>query len=369
MKILYLSNIPSPYRVEYFNQLGKQCELTVIFEKNSSDERDASWSEYKFQYFKGIILQGIKIRTDTAICPQVIKYLTNEKYDHIIVTNFSSPTGLIAIAWMKRKKIIYSVEADGAFKNEKKGVKEKIKSWAISSAELCFSTSNALDDYFIKYGAKRQQIRRYPFSSVCQERLLKNPPSREQKDFLKTKLNISESNIIITVGAFIPRKGFDILLRAIPNIKKNEEWGIYIIGGKITSEYADIIKKEKIKNVHFVEFCRKNELSDFYQMADLFVLPTREDIWGLVINEALANALPVITTDRCVAGVELIKNNYNGLIVKADDTEDLVKGINELISRKSEWEKMSFNSLRTAKKYTIEEMVQSHMKVWNNTSM
>ena len=47
-KILWLTNIPSPYRVAFFNELGKQCSLTVLFEKASSDVRDDDWKNYSF---------------------------------------------------------------------------------------------------------------------------------------------------------------------------------------------------------------------------------------------------------------------------------------------------------------------------------
>ena len=68
---------------------------------------------------------------------------------------------------------------------------------------------------------------------------------------------------------------------------------------------------------------KKPELATYYQAADLFVFPTREDIWGLVINEALSFGLPVITTRKCVAGVEMIKEGVNGSIVSEDNVEQL----------------------------------------------
>ena len=56
MKILVLTNIPSPYRVDFFNEWGKYCDLTVAFEKEASDERDNSWKKYQFTHFKGVLL-------------------------------------------------------------------------------------------------------------------------------------------------------------------------------------------------------------------------------------------------------------------------------------------------------------------------
>ncbi len=75
MKILFITNIPSPYRIEFFKELGKLCELTVLFEKGASDERDTSWKNYSFDGFNGIILKGKKHSTDMSFCPTVNKIM------------------------------------------------------------------------------------------------------------------------------------------------------------------------------------------------------------------------------------------------------------------------------------------------------
>ena len=99
-------------------------------------------------------------------------------------------------------------------------------------------------------------------------------------------------------------------------------------------------------------------------MADLFVLPTREDIWGLVINEAMAKGLPVITTEKCGAGLELIQNGINGQIVKSDDISAIKDAIlfwanqNEK-ARNRAGEK----SLQAIKYYSIERMAKKYWDI------
>lgn len=166
--------------------------------------------------------------------------------------------------------------------------------------------------------------------------------------------------IAITVGQFIHRKGFDVLLNAWTKCSK--ECNLYIIGAEPTEEYLDIKKKLRLENVYFEGFKTKKELKCYYQAADLFVLPTREDIWGLVVNEAMANGLPVITTDKCVAGLELIKNGFNGYIVPANNASLLSKKINQLIEDDELRRKMAINSLNTISEYTIENMAKVHDK-------
>ena len=151
--------------------------------------------------------------------------------------------------------------------------------------------------------------------------------------------------IAITVGQFIHRKGFDVLLNAWA--KCDKEYELYIIGATPTKEYLDI----------------KEELNCYYQAADLFVFPTREDIWGLVVNEAMANGLPVITTDKCVAGLELIKNGENGYIVPTENQDELAKRINELLSNDWLLENMAKDNLQKIRRYTVENMANVHASI------
>lgn len=83
--------------------------------------------------------------------------------------------------------------------------------------------------------------------------------------------------IAITVGQFIHRKGFDVLLNAWA--KCDKEYELYIIGATPTKEYLDIKEKLHLENVHFEGFKTKEELNCYYQAADLFVFRP-EKIYG-----------------------------------------------------------------------------------------
>ena len=166
MKVLFLTNVPSPYRVDFFNELGKNCELTVTFEKKSHKARDNSWKKYKFENFKGIFLKGVSLGNELSFCFGLKKIIKKGLFDKIICAYISSPATLMAIKYMQRKKIPYIIESDGAFKKNGKGIKERIKKSIISRAQKCFSTNVANDEYFEFYGAKKENIVRYPFTSL-----------------------------------------------------------------------------------------------------------------------------------------------------------------------------------------------------------
>lgn len=356
MKVLFITNVPSPYRVDFFNELGKKCELTVLFENKIAKSRDAEWKATNAIYFKAVFLRGIKVGEAEVISFGVFQYLSKKRYDVIVVGMYSSPTGILAIEYMKMKKISFLISSDGGLIKNDSSVKYKIKTRYISAACAWLSTGETTTNYLCHYGAKRERVYVYPFSSVMQRDILLDIISKEEKIKLRSELGMTEKRILLSVGQFIHRKGYDILMKACRGL--SEDVGIYIVGGEATEEYLMLQKELKLEHVHFVGFKGKEELQKYYKAADLFVLPTREDIWGLVVNEAMAYGLPVITTDKCIAGIEMVKNGVTGDIVPVEDVQAIADKImaQDLYDR----EKV----LETARRYSINQMVEEHMKVF-----
>ncbi len=366
MKILFLTNIPSPYMVGYLNELGKYCELIVVFEKAFDETRPDSWksllANVNFRYH---VLNGKSVSKkiygdkmdsapdDKAISVGIIKYL-KQKYDFIIVANPCTPTGIIAISYMKLRGIKYSVQSEGGYPGNGKGIKEKIKFFLMNKAEYYFSTCDMDDKYFMQYGADRKRIRRYPFASISENDLPDTIISKEDKRAYKDMLNIKEDKVILSVGRSVYVKGFDILLLALKNMDSNV--GIYFVGGKCTDEYKKIIHELKLERVYFVDNVEYSELKKYYCAADVFVLPTRSDTWGLVINEAMTYGLPVITTEQCVAGNALIEDGVNGYIVKVEDSEMLAEKIEILLNNEELRGKFGRINYEKMRAWTFESM-------------
>ena len=101
--------------------------------------------------------------------------------------------------------------------------------------------------------------------------------------------------------------------------------------------------------------------------ADVLVFATRSDIWGLVINEAMAQGLPVITTRQCVAGVELVEEGRNGFLVDAENVSELAERIRTLLSSPDLRRQFGERSYRKMMDYTIEKMAQRHFEILCNT--
>ena len=273
---------------------------------------------------------------------------------------------MIASMYMKVHKISYVLNADGGFINYDEGkVIKFIKTFFISSAKYWLSSGKETNKYLIYYGAKKNRIYDYPFTSLKAIDILNEPVLKTEKEKLKREFGVPYNKVMLSIGQFIPRKGFDWMIESYRDL--NRDIGIYIIGGKPTKEYLNLKRKYKMDNLHFIDFQDKEVIKKWYQLADIFVLPTREDIWGLVVNEAMAQGLPVITTDKCIAGLELIDNGENGYIVKCEIEKELFNITNKIINvNEIQYEKLSISAIQSIKNSTIENMVEKHLFIIND---
>lgn len=360
LRVLYITNIPSPYRVKFFNELGRYCYLTVVYDRKIATNRDSKWFSAAETNFRSKYLKGFPIRREHSMNIGIIKYLLRNKFSQIIIGGYSSPTAMIAMLYLKLKKIPYILNADGGFIKKNHPLVYGMKKYFIGGASHYLSSGKITSQYLKYYGANPNLISEYPFTSLYKNEILDKPLSLEEKFILRKKLGIVENKIVLSVGQIIYRKGFDILLEAAKDLP--EDTGIYIIGGKATDDLDSIRTRHLLKNVHFIDFIAPAIMKNYYLASDLFVLPTREDIWGLVINEAMSNALPVITTDKCIAGLELIKNNMNGLIIPSNSPIALSEAILSIIKSPRLLE-MSLNNLALCQNYTIEKMALKHFNI------
>lgn len=365
MRVLYLTNIPAPYRVDFFQELGEKCELSVLYELERATDRHDGWYGGKKKNYQSIFLRGLRVKPDASLTFEVLKYLRKD-YDKIVVGGYSTPTGMLSIIylWLTRKPFFLNIDGGMIRFNERK-INKLIKRFFISKATYWLSTGKESSEYLEYYGARNDGIYKYPFTSVKRNDIASEGDIKNKKKY-KDELGITADQVVLSIGQIIHRKGFDVLLEAWKEMPTNV-W-LYIIGGQPDEGLKNIMEKNSLANIFFIDFKNKEELRKYYLAADIFVLPTREDIWGLVINEAMAAGLPVITTNKCVAGVELIVDGINGYIVEVENSQELAEKLKLLTGNKETRIQMGKNNIEKINEYTIENMAKRHIEIFEQIS-
>lgn len=355
-RFVFITNAPSPYRVDFLNTLSCSVPVTAVFDRRGAKGRVPSWFRRAPLTFAHVFLKGVKTSEDSAFSPGILKVIKNNRLADICVSGYSSPTEALAIMKLRAMKKAYYLSTDGGFIKDAPGsIKYKIKRYFINGAAGYFSTSQSCDDYLIHYGADPGKLIRYPFTSLHEDDVRKTPPTATEKAKLRGEFGLpADRRIAVACGRFIESKGFDELIKASQSVP---ELLIVICGDEPTAEYVDLIAKNTVKNVRLLGFQSKDTLKDLFAACDFFVLPTKTDVWGLVVNEAMASGLPVITTDMCGAGLALVKDNENGFLIPAGDREALEDALKKMSAMpRPELAEMSRNAICTIKDYTVENM-------------
>lgn len=137
-------------------------------------------------------------------------------------------------------------------------------------------------------------------------------------------------------------------------------YGLVLIGdGKQRKKIENRIKELNLTNVRITGFLKRNEMFRYFKSADAFLFPSKEDIYGHVINEAFSQGIPVISTKNVNSASKLIKNGENGYLLNKLVGKELEGSISKIL------ELDAFNScVATAKENTIEKMAKRHIEMF-----
>lgn len=354
-KILFYAIYPAPYRIETINLVAKDFSSIVFCEKSNGSSRDKN-------YFVSGDFYCLDNKKGADVYKEKIKRISD--FDLVFIYDFASKNAVSLINRCIKNRVPYILNSDGVllFKHGN-FIKDFIKRHVIKHASACVASGELAKQYFIKYGANKEKIYIHNFSSLHKNQILNYIPTTDDKNAIRKKFDLPiNKTIVLGVGRFIPLKQYHFLLYEWKNVSKHIIL-LLVGGGVMKEEYELIVKQNNLSNVIIRDFYSFEDLQLIFQASDLFVHPTSYDCWGLVINEAMANGIPVISSDMCVAGLELIEKGVNGDIVHFDDFKSFIDSVKMLASDEKKRNEMSKNNILKIQNFTIEQMADVHKHV------
>ena len=188
------------------------------------------------------------------------------------------------------------------------------------------------------------------------------PEGVDLKQFHPKGVKSKKKKEILYVGRLSSEKGLLYLIDAVPKVISKYPSAKFVFVGEdcgIKQAITERAQEHEVEqNIEFLEPKFGADLAGVYRNANLFVLPSLYETFGLVILEAMASGLPVIATK--VGGVPtLIKDGYNGYLVSPGDSNALAEEIIRLLSSHSLYKRMSKHNIETAKHYSWKRIVNS----------
>lgn len=345
-KVLYITNIEVPYRVRFFNELSKFCDLTVLYEREKSSNRDSKWVRSETGSYRAEYLSGDYIGDEYGFSFKILKYILG-KYDAIIIGCYNSPVQMMAICIMKMLHIAYYLNLDGEVFIKKNGLKTLIKGFFLRGAKKYLVAGEKVSESLHAVVGDKDCIPYY-FSSLTIE---------EIKNNIESTRTTLRGNTILVVGQYFDYKGMDVALK-VSSMDQSLHYR-FIGMGKRTDLFLQLVREKGITNVEVVPFLQKKELEIEYRTCNMLVLPSRQECWGLVANEAASFGTPIISTWGSGAAVEFLADEYPQFLAESGNAKDLYNKICAFTTFPTKQEYIDF-LMRKSQNYSIQHAVEVH---------
>lgn len=304
--IVFLTNIPAFYKLRLYNRIAETKRILVLFLREGEDNRNEDFYKGERIFEAYTLPKG----TQCYHARKIAEILRKIEYKELIIGGWDEfPYWVAALSSSKRKNSI--VIESSVIESVTKGLKALLKRLFLSfiSTAYCSGASNIKLIEKLGFSGKVKKT-----GGVGLYRRIEQPIYEERDQVSK----------YIYVGRLSPEKGLEFLIRVFNKISDKE---LHIIGfGPQETALKSIAKG----NIFFHGTVKNEDLPAFYQKSDVFVLPSYSEPWGLVVEEALNNGLPVLLSDRVGCAEEFVCGKGTGLVFRSGDESDLLQKINIL---------------------------------------
>jgi hypothetical protein len=338
-RIAVVINTVTPYMRPLWGRLAERTDIELLVVTETPMERDRRWrvetdlpvehvqlDSWTLDLAWMAVGSGFKTRFDSYMYVPKRPLVPLRRFSpHVVVAAgggvWSSPANIAAVATRHRYGWAV-VPWWNTFTRERRSLPRRVaEPWVryffrSGDAWLAGGSRHARDA--VRLGAHPDRTLIAPLTAVGPD-----PPLE------RTGLFVSGQPRYLFVGRFIERKGIEVLLAAFRRVGGGELW---LAGdGPLRSLLEREAKGDP--RIRFLGYADEGSLPDLYRQADVLVVPSLFEPWGLVVHEGLTYGLPVIATDQVAAADDLIDSGVNGYVVPAGSDEALASAMRSV----AEW--------------------------------
>ena len=337
LRLAVLTEIIAPYRIPVFNALAKVSDLdphVVFLAKTDSTMRQ--WRIYADEMrFSYEVLPSWRCRFaqyNLLVNQSVTSVLQKVDPDVVLCGGYNYLASWQAMRWARRNHVPFLVwsESTAADHRRKHWLVESLKHNFLNHCDGFVVPGKSALEYMQQVAISPGRIFVAPNAVDIDLFSAGEKAARAQEERLRSELGLP-LRYFLFVGRLVKSKGVIDLLEAYnrlsPDLRAN--LGLVFVGdGTHRAELESRARSILPGTVHFAGFVHRDELANYYGLAECFVFPTHSDPWGLVVNEAMACGLPVICTNVAGCAADLVK--ANGRAVAPRDLQQLATAMQEV---------------------------------------
>lgn len=315
-RIVVLTQLSSPYQVEFFNQvaLAGDCHLEVVY--LTSRDKSRKWVPPDIAHSHLILSETPRLKRHALEALLNADLAVFNYYTHVFASRAireRARSGRPWVFWGERPGFLQLGPPGMWFRRLalKPLHRSRVPIWGVGQF--------GIEGYRIEFG------RGHPYRNV--------PYYSDLERFHVPRAANAGVRTILYSGGLNHRKGVDLLARAFAGVARdNPSLRLCIVGDGPLKPQMQTLLASCADRVEWAGFQPWHDLPKFYARGDVFCFPSRYDGWGLALVEALASGLPAIATDQTGAAIDLIAPGRNGWLVKADDPVGLCNALREAVA-------------------------------------
>ena len=360
-RAIVITEIISPYRIPVFNALARHegVDLHVIF-LAETDPKLRQWRVYKDEIrFSYEVLPSRRFRAGSShllLNAGLSASLKKFSPQTIICGGYNYAASWQALMWARRRRVRFVLWSESTAQDTRSQhvSLEFLKAHFLKRCDRFVVPGKSAFEYLLSLGSPAGSIFTAPnavdnaFFATQAERVRCQPIAFRQMFGLPQRF-------ILFVGRLVPEKGVFDLLQAYAKLGGDlrSKVGLVFAGDgasrEALSEQAKLIRPGR---VCFPGFAQREDLAGLYALAEVFVLPTHTDPWGLVVNEAMACGLPIIVTNVAGCTRDLVDEGWNGHVIPPADPDRLSAAIQALLRQPEMTQQMGLRSSERIQAYS-----------------
>ncbi|MEI6536076.1 MAG: glycosyltransferase, partial [Verrucomicrobiaceae bacterium] len=307
--LLWLTNIPTPYRIWSWTELNTRTPIQIFFAAFS--ERNRHWDlskELVALDHKFLSLPRIRLGESAIYLPSLslLRGLRSREFDTLVVDGWESPAYHVALRWAKRRGWRTIVLHRSTLDSQKysRGPIAWLRKSTLGLADRVVTAGTDSTKAAVAAGVDRSRIIEV-FNNVDTEWFSAETSAiRSRLDALHEQ---SLGRVFLYVGQFIPRKNVSELIAAFNLIRTPDDKLVLVGDGPLRLELeAQVFELGLAQSVEFRGSLEKDRLAAVYAESHTLVLPSTSEVWGLVVNEAAASSLQIVVSESCGVAAEVL---------------------------------------------------------------
>ncbi|MFN3590143.1 MAG: glycosyltransferase family 4 protein [Spirosomataceae bacterium] len=295
---------------------------------------------------------------------KLLKWIIKYKPHVVNVQGYFDPAMNLILLYCKLVGIKVIMASDSTeLDNPNVGWREAIKRYLVKKSDGFFCYGTKSTDYMIKLGASKEQI--LVANNAVDNRQIEAiyKAAKRSREYKKSELGLKKYNFIF-VGRLIPFKNVSVILSAFRKIHAfSKDWGVIILGdGDELVGMKEFCRLHELTGVCFVSGKSWYQVPEWFALADVFILPSYSEPWGLVANEAMACSLPVIISERCGCAIDLVKEGENGFVFNPYSEDELVDKMNFFIQNPTKIDEMGQVSHKIIQHFSPKQVAEDMLK-------